>query len=161
MDISQFSLTSDFSYRKCYTKCIEKYELKVYTGNWVNQIVSVPADSNLDINDYIQVMFEINTTLFSKELLSLTDPNLKPFVSSLTLGPFSFDKYCCFLLSIPELEMVVSNLQKYLTTSNPIVNTYIISKSSRQEKPCKVCGKMNDIGVSSCWMCGSEDPTFG
>lgn len=34
-------------------------------------------------------------------------------------------------------------------TKSPTTN------KSPQEKPCKVCSKPNDVGVSSCWMCGN------
>jgi hypothetical protein len=31
-----------------------------------------------------------------------------------------------------------------------------ISASGRQEKPCQVCKRNNDVGVSICWMCGNQ-----
>jgi hypothetical protein len=30
------------------------------------------------------------------------------------------------------------------------------ASTARQEKPCQVCSKMNDVGVSICWMCGNQ-----
>jgi hypothetical protein len=26
----------------------------------------------------------------------------------------------------------------------------------RQEKPCQVCSKSNDVGVATCWCCGNQ-----
>lgn len=30
------------------------------------------------------------------------------------------------------------------------------TNKTRQEKPCQVCGRNNDVGVSICWMCGHK-----
>jgi hypothetical protein len=33
------------------------------------------------------------------------------------------------------------------------------TKDSPKEKPCKVCSKVNDMGVKSCWWCSCSNPT--
>jgi hypothetical protein len=36
-----------------------------------------------------------------------------------------------------------------------LVDAPTIKPSLRQEKPCQVCQKPNDVGVKSCWNCGN------
>jgi hypothetical protein len=31
-----------------------------------------------------------------------------------------------------------------------------VNASERQEKPCQVCKRNNDIGISVCWNCGNQ-----
>jgi hypothetical protein len=38
---------------------------------------------------------------------------------------------------------------------SPIIYQDYAYQKVRQEKPCQVCGKPNDLGVSSCWLCGN------
>lgn len=50
----------------------------------------------------------------------------------------------------------VECLDQDASTKNQPTNMVI-----RSERPCKnsTCGRMNDVGVHSCWWCGMENPT--
>lgn len=34
-----------------------------------------------------------------------------------------------------------------------------VAATSPKEKPCKQCGRNNDVGVSKCWLCEAANPT--
>lgn len=48
----------------------------------------------------------------------------------------------------------ISNL-KNMIASDFIINRYLLPP---EEAPCKVCSKMNDLGVNKCWNCETINP---
>jgi hypothetical protein len=47
------------------------------------------------------------------------------------------------------------NLLERVALVNDTNPASVLSNKEQQEKLCKVCSKPNDLGVSSCWMCGN------
>jgi len=158
MDISSFKLRTYTDYITYY-KQVGDFCLNIYTGS-INAYypTSIPPNMRLDINDYSKVYIEIikdDSVCCMHDVINLcpTINNLKPehvFLSNVIV------KYCRFFVSISELESIYDDLNKLTKTC------LIISDSPvRQEKPCrnKSCGRLNDLGVSTCWWCEINNPT--
>jgi hypothetical protein len=58
-------------------------------------------------------------------------------------------------LSRAQIELMVLTLAHAAGT--PVVSAPTVSVT--KEKPCKVCGRKNDIGIATCYWCGTSDPT--
>ncbi len=39
-----------------------------------------------------------------------------------------------------------------------VSNNDVVGLPARQEKNCKQCSRLNDVGVKSCWCCGCDKP---
>lgn len=48
---------------------------------------------------------------------------------------------------------------KYTCISYTLPDVKDKDKKIEKEKPCFQCQRKNDIGVKTCWWCGSENPT--
>ena len=86
---------------------------------------------------------QISTTELSSEELVKLGIDLSGF--SIIGGYYKF---------VPKsiVEDIVIKLQK---ASGELV----VSSNIRQEKSCKSCGKMNDLGINVCWWCETNNPT--
>ena len=48
------------------------------------------------------------------------------------------------------------NKSRFEIVAKDTPTTVGAAPTARQEKPCQVCSKLNDVGVSICWLCGNN-----
>jgi len=153
MDVSDFI----FSYNtdeyndivgKCYEKDIGDYVITVYTGKWCYMFQSSPVDFSLDINNYTHVNIEI----LDKErglFINCIDSDIKDYIENNLLCYNNAYSKLSYDISIFQLEKICNKL-------NDLSLIKFGKSGTRQEAPCPLCKNNNDIGIASCWSCGTK-----
>jgi hypothetical protein len=147
MDILSFEKNKSFI--SIFYKNIGEYTLEVYLGKW-GITCSDPTDFNLPFDKY-KVVGVILENKFKVAYQSLSSIGISDIDDIYSKNGKGYEKNC-YNLTIQELERVYNKLNELAG---------IVSQSNKNEKPCKKCGKMNDVGVSYCWSfnCGVKNPT--
>ena len=147
MDILSFYKGSDKIRNTCsYSTRIGDYTLRLYTGKW-DITTSKPTKSDLNFDEYevlgVAITDNENCRFVEiKELLGMND----------LLGYLNIKHF--YNLKIKDVERVYNKLYERAGIS-------VQGSSNNKEKPCRCCGRMNDIGSSICWgfTCGVNNPT--
>lgn len=171
MDISSFKAAYDIynSGGMKYEKDIGCYTLGIYIGNWLGWgDLSEPTNINLDINNYISVSLFITEVSHCSAINLNKDTVLCAALAPLSISHFSslrsvpiiFQYLAAYIVSMPQLEVVYKELNK-IAMPKDIVDSSLKAELVRQEKPCKHCGRLNDVGAPICWgfTCGASNPT--
>jgi hypothetical protein len=112
---------------------------------------SKPEDENLSFERYKIVGVGVSTYMDKDSgYVSSTIKLDKLGIQGLSIPCYVSDDYTYYNLTIEELNVVYNRLCE-LAGEEKEVN----------ERPCKRCGKMNNIGAPVCWSftCGVENPT--
>jgi hypothetical protein len=154
VDISSFSI-DHFENKTLYKKWIGKYTLNIIVGvDMAGRTRSNPRDSELSLDkyNYFSVWFEFLDTHFypGEEIYSKFIDGLNLKHAGGTLAE------CCFReVTYSQLETIYNNMVNFLIGNiNPISSL----PKKTEEKSCKVCNKINDVGINCCWWCGVENP---
>jgi hypothetical protein len=151
-DIHDFKHTSEQNESEWY-KQIGIYWLQIFVGRWIHTC-SKPEDGNLSLDKYKMVGVGVSTDLneYSDYVSSTINLLDKLGIQGLSIPCYvgSSDRYTYYVLTIEELNVVYNRLWE-LAGEEKEVN----------ERPCKRCGKMNNMGAPVCWSftCGVDNPT--
>ena len=117
---------------------------KKYAGTSIEQMLQISRSEFID---------ELNLILYDSNDKVLSFDNLAQLVKSLDVP--HVNKRNIYSASVPLIgsvseEIVCAFLEKlFLDMQTKPLNI-------RQEKPCKSCGKNNDLGINECWWCGNN-----
>ena len=146
MDVSTFK-KEDFKNVTIYWKAVGSYELCVSVGLGASH----PSDKDLDINAYSIVLVDIcNSDRYT--IVRGSDKVLDELMSNFCLVKSKNSNHHTYCIPVSELERMHDALIGRRTCK-------VYTPASLHEGPCKHCGKMNDLGVPSCWFCTTLDPT--
>ena len=148
MDVSDFK-KFEYNSHTCYEKKIGKIMFNIYVGS---RDRSSPEDPELDINSY-NYLLVITRDLNGNGVCfdELNKMGVKTYGKQDPIHKMMFEK-----ITVPELEQMHLQICKYFNVG---VQDALKSISIKPEKPCRGCGRMNDIGSSVCWCCGGPKPT--
>jgi len=128
----------------------------------VESLIRIDSLPNLavDIFDNDKYLYETDDT-YCKELaekLGVTNV-LEPYRKG---GTSYYDVpagVICDAIDAMKVAVGLTSSSATLRSPGVYVNPDVIKAATvRQEKPCKVCGRKNDIGVKECWYCTVKDP---
>jgi hypothetical protein len=141
---------------------------------WVQDGASCkPSQGGLDINSYKSYemtiyrwrpcasdpnyMFEpdVWASFTNDDLINLIGSDLYGF--KFNGGPTHAEFVPKFIIDgiVVALDRLGPDNGSTVVAHQPVKNNIIVAK----EKPCKNCGRQNDIGISTCWWCSVAKPT--
>ena len=136
-DVNEFQAAFEETYNNYNKEHLYDCQIKLANAEAALKVLEAERDEKLDIHEYETVGVTISLTNESWMYSNLNNIGLK--FNSIPGSGY------CYNLSIQELEIVYNKLCELaaLPFNKSVVNN--------KEKPCKCCGRMNDIGAKICW----------
>jgi hypothetical protein len=136
-----------------YVKVINDYLIVLWAGEGVCSTPNIRLGSISMYTDFEVKLFKLKAssndffTYRNKKYYSVSPESLGCFWSSNHL----FDSNLGLYQPISLIKRVIRSCEGNGSASN-------ISVQQPCECPCRICSRMNDVGVLECWWCGCTDP---